>query len=107
MLTRSPLNKCYVLSSENGTCKTVKARFWPWLSGKRPANLSSCSLFSRLRGGALNSGHSPFLRSFRSKVDGFVPQPQDVNLRVVCQPSRGAGGVWQKKLHKHIEGLEC
>ena len=22
------------LSSEYGTCETVKARFWPWLSGK-------------------------------------------------------------------------
>ena len=24
------------LSSEYGTCKTVKARFWLWLSGKSP-----------------------------------------------------------------------
>ena len=29
-----------------GTYKTVKARFWPWRSGKSPDDLSSCSPFS-------------------------------------------------------------
>jgi hypothetical protein len=28
-----------LLSSEHGTYKTVKARFWRWLSGKSPSNL--------------------------------------------------------------------
>ena len=31
------------LSSEYGTHETVKARFWPWLSGGSPRNLSSRS----------------------------------------------------------------
>jgi hypothetical protein len=37
-------NVCSPLSSKNGTYKTVKARLWHWLSGKRPYNLFSCSL---------------------------------------------------------------
>ena len=32
-----------------GTYKTVKARFWPWLSGKGRQKLSRCSLFARMR----------------------------------------------------------
>ena len=35
--------------SKLGAYKPVKARFWPWLSGKSPENLETCSLFSRSR----------------------------------------------------------
>ena len=37
------------LSSEHGACKSVRAKFWPWLPGKSPENLSSCSLFAQKR----------------------------------------------------------
>ena len=37
------------LSREHGMYKTVKARFWPWLAGKSPHNLFSCSLFALQR----------------------------------------------------------
>ena len=33
-------------SSEYVAHKTVKARFWPWLSGECPETLSRCSLFA-------------------------------------------------------------
>ena len=32
---------------EYGTYVSVKARFWPWLSGKLPQTFSNCSLFAR------------------------------------------------------------
>ena len=35
------------LSNEYGTYKTVEARFRPGLTGKRPRNLSRCSIFAR------------------------------------------------------------
>ena len=34
-------------SSEYGMYKTVKTRFWPWLSSKRPQHFVMCSLFAR------------------------------------------------------------
>ena len=39
------------LSSEYGTYKTVKARFWPWLSEKSPEILSRCSSLGCFREG--------------------------------------------------------
>ena len=36
-------------AARRGTYKTVRARFWPWLSGKSPYNLLSCSLLRRRR----------------------------------------------------------
>ena len=38
-------------SSEHGTHTTVKARFWPGLSGKSLQNSQRCSLFARQRDG--------------------------------------------------------
>ena len=49
------------LTSEYGTYKTVKARFWPLLSGTSPANLARCSRFRR---------SCPSLRSRRRLVWG-------------------------------------
>ena len=37
------------LTGYNGFSLKAKARFWPWLSAKRPRNLSSCLLFARKR----------------------------------------------------------
>ena len=34
------------LSSECGTCKTVKAIFWPWLQGQSLENALRCALFA-------------------------------------------------------------
>ena len=35
------------INPEHGTHKAVKARFWPWLSGKSPSSLLSCALFAQ------------------------------------------------------------
>ena len=41
------LHPTHPLPSEYGTYKTVKARFWSWLSGEGPRHISRCSLFAR------------------------------------------------------------
>jgi len=51
------------LPSEYGTCKTVKARFWTWLSGKRYNTFklfllrSEADLLERFRGGLVFKAH--------------------------------------------------
>ena len=49
LATCSPRARFRQLTSEHGTYKTVKARFWPWFSGKSPQHLLTCSLFARKR----------------------------------------------------------
>ena len=48
-----------LLSSEHGACKTMTARFWPWLSGKSISNLLIPSLFARKRIGLSMQLFSP------------------------------------------------
>jgi len=36
-------------SCEHGTRETVKTRFWPWLSVKRPSHLSTCFMCARMQ----------------------------------------------------------
>jgi len=56
------------LSSECGTCETVKARFWPWLSGKNVETLKGVEVL-------LGSGDCK-ARSKTSYPDtGQIPNP--------------------------------
>jgi len=48
-LSWSPPANPSTLSSEFGTHKTVRTRFWPWLSSQLLRNLLSCSLLARER----------------------------------------------------------
>jgi hypothetical protein len=64
-MTRSQV-ACLPQSRERGTCRTVTATFWPWLSGKGPLNLLRCSLFARKR-----LGHwIPFVGAWHGSAPG-------------------------------------
>jgi len=69
----------FLMSEEplQGTCKTVKAKFWPWLSGKSPYNRLSCSLFARTRTasrGCVLYILPPYPRSPNAKTFTLIPE---------------------------------
>ena len=65
-----PLAPQHPLSTKPGTYKTVKARFWPWRSGKCPENFFCCFILARKglgaslsqQGGATDRGFLTFLK---------------------------------------------
>ena len=65
------------LSTGYGTCKTVKARFWPRLAGKSPSISFSCSLFARKRAS----------RGDREQTEGLLPASQGQNLALTVYMS--------------------
>jgi len=85
--------------------KTVKAKFWPWLSVKRPYNLLRCSLFARKR------KHSEY-GTYKTVKARFCPCLSDArpsNL-VGCslfarKRSDGCGGGAHETLHPHRIGF--
>ena len=54
---------------QHGTYKTVTARFWTWLSGERPSNVSRCSLFARTWG-AGRRARQEAMRAWQEAQDG-------------------------------------
>ena len=76
--------------SEFGTYKTVKARVWPWLSGKSSPILLSCSLFARQRQGYLR-------RERYQDSENGSSQGHNLALTGLCVPSSldsGASMRW-------------
>ena len=70
---------------EYGTHETVKARLWPWLSGKSPQILLGCSIFVRNRADACmhTSGHTGAHRSYETNPS------QDPTLGLLLGPYGG------------------
>ena len=72
------------VSSEYGTYKTVKARFWSWLAGKSPQNVLSCSLFARKR----------YLVPRRARIKAHIPlYHSTLGLRIIKKKKMCRGGT--------------
>jgi hypothetical protein len=65
------------LPGEHGSCQTVKARLWHWLSGKSPLTLFGCYLFARQRSKL----------SLLWRIWGFESPQVSVRSNVHCQGS--------------------
>ena len=70
----SPGQTLQPLSSECGTLETIKARFWPWHSGKGPWNLPRCFLFARkqLPSSPDWSSYLPWLIPYCWSLQGYL-----------------------------------
>jgi len=62
-------------SSEHGTCKTVKATFWPRLSGQSRCHIFECFRFARKRRQTWNTFHLPIrARAGKVPLGNLAPQ---------------------------------
>ena len=57
---------------EHRTYKTVKARFWPWMSGKSPSNFSRCAPFARKRPPCLSTTTPPPRSDRKARLGAVV-----------------------------------
>ena len=90
------------LSSEFGTDKTVKARFWPWLSDKSPETPLSYSLFALFAGGATRTD---FLLSASGLPLALKVRPNPRFFNSEVQAGTGEFAYARREM-AHIPGLD-
>ena len=89
----------YCLGDERifGAHNTVKARFWPWLSGARPSKFLSYSLFARQVRGRSSSRHAPAATGEDSR--------STANMAHARQSRRDSGLGFQMKVFKTFSSV--
>jgi len=95
----------YPLSSECGTYKTVRARFWLWLSCKSHLNVLSCCLLARKRVGPIGCEAQDALSECNTRPGRETPQPRTLHrhplhpepqmLRPQTATALLAGALWR------------